>query len=693
MNVRNVKIVFLKESLETLRDRRTLLVMILGPVLIYPLLILAFSQMHSVQETRLEKQKTVVYLYEKREWAELKKALAEDRNLNVVETRKGKLDDERGVLVELDARKTKDEAADVPKVVVTYRQTDIYSEKGKERVLAALEKYAREATRRNVDLAEEERYVYPVIIEEKNLSSRSEQIRSVLAMSLPMILVLLTIAGAMYPAIDTTAGEKERGTIETILASPAGRNEIVYGKFLSVFLICMVTGLLNLAAMGLTFIHVLRAPTQSILPFTTVALVLVSLIPLAVLFSALMMAVSTYARTFREAQNYVTPIYLLCLVPAMVSMQRGFELNDFLCLVPVINMSLLFRDLMEGMYRARHILLALMSTSAYAVVALHAAVRLFHDENALFSLERPFALFVRRRFLKAKPAPSLAEALFTCAAVFVLYYYVSSIFVSPRGGPFSYVLGAVLSEWLLILLPVVLFAAYLKLDFRRTFNLRRFRVVHLVGALLLFCGGYLLVLEVAIIQKDLLPVPKEFADAMSKTVRAGFWPAVLALAVSPAICEEMMMRGFVLAGFDRLSLPGKILINGILFGMYHVLLSRLLPAALLGIMIAFIVVCSGSIFPGMLFHLTNNLVGLIITQYKAECEALFKPLGLADEASRWLEGGSHVPWQLLAVSAAVLVIGAALLWRFRVREELPPQSGAVDEPPSEQRTGQEIPQP
>ncbi len=668
MSIRNIKIIFLKEMLETIRDKRTLLVMILGPVLIYPILIIASTQMHVMQESRLQRTKTNVHLYEKKEWPHLKKALCDDRNLEIIEAEEPQLDDEKGVLVEFDSRKAKEDSDDVPRIAVTYRQTNVHSERGKERVLAALERYAREVTNRmRVDLAKGERYVYPLILEEKNLSSRPEQVRSVLAMILPMILVLMTIAGAMYPAIDTTAGEKERGTIETILAAPAGRDDIVLGKFLTVFVICMVTGLLNLAAMSLTFIHVLAGFSGSIVSVESVVLVLVSLVPLTVLFSALMMAVSTYARTFREAQNYVTPVYLLCLIPAMVSVQRGFDLNDFLCVIPVINMSLFFKEVMETVYNARHILLVFGSTSVYAALALRAAVKLFHDENALFSLEKPFALFVRRRFLRAKPMPSLSEALFAVAAIFVLYYYVSQFFVAPSGGPSSFVYGTMVSQWLAILLPVILFARYLKLDFRQTFSLRQFNLPRLLGTLLLYCGGFFLLLELAVLQRSFVPVSEEFLEEMSEGVKqAGFLSVVLGMAVTPAICEEMMFRGFVLAGFNRFSPGARILLNGILFGVYHFYIFRMLSATFLGIVIAFIVVYSGSIFLGMLFHLTNNFVLLALADYNQDFAAFMEDIGMGENAAQWLEGKTHLPWQLLTASAVVFIAGALLIWRFRV---------------------------
>jgi len=684
MKLRNVKVIFLKEMLETLRDKRTLMVMILGPVLVYPVLILAFSQMQSIQETRLRERPTTVYLLERRSWPKLKKALAEEPALRVVETTESRLKNENDVLVKFDSRRAKEENREIPSVVLTYRQTNVHAEKGKERVLAALEKYARKVASEKVELSKGERYVYPLIIEENNLSSPSERLRSVLAMTLPMILVLMTIAGAMYPAIDTTAGEKERGTIETILAS---------GKFLSVFLICIATGLLNLVAMSLTFVHVLGGVSESIVRVSSVALVLVSLVPLAVLFSALMMAVSTYARTFREAQNYVTPIYLLCLIPAMMSVQRGFELNDFLCLVPVINMSLFFREVMEGSYIARHILLVFASTSVYASLALRAAVKLFRDENALFSLEKPFALFVRRRVLRAKPNPSLGEAVFACMLVFILFYYVSPGFQGVSIGGRSFVWGTMLSEWLLILLPVLLFARYLKVDFRNTFSFRKFSPVHVFAVLLMFVGSFFLLLELAVLQKHFIPAPVEFSEKLTAGLkRADFWLAVMAIAVSPAICEEIMFRGFVLAGFGKFSRWPRILINGILFGLYHLLLFRMLPTAFLGVVIAFLVVYSGSIFPGMLFHLTNNFVGLAVIYFSTESAAFFKEIGLGENAADWFEGKVHLPWFLLVASAAVLFAGAALTWRFRPREKRSSAGETADSTPGQVSNEEEIQQ-
>jgi sodium transport system permease protein len=349
----------------------------------------------------------------------------------------------------------------------------------------------------------------------------------------------------------------------------------------------------------------------------------------------------------------------------MMSVQRGFELTDFLSLVPVINMSLFFREVMEGTYDIRHIVLVFASTTIYATCALRGAVKLFRDENALFSLEKPFALFVRRRLLKAKPQPSFGEAIFLSAAVFILFYYVSPVFQGSEDDPSAFFRGSLVSQWLLIFIPTLLFARYLKVDFGNTFRLRGFRPIHILAPLLLYAGSFFLLVELAVIQRRLIPMPEFWEKASEGLGQGNFWLAVLAVAISPAICEEMMFRGFVLAGFHRFSPRTRIILNGVLFGLHHVFIFRLLPTAFLGGVIAFIVIFSGSIFPGMLFHLVHNFVGLVLIHYPEQSADFFKEAGLGGNAREWFEAEAHLPPLLLAGSAIVFLVGAFMTWKFR----------------------------
>ena len=405
MRLRRAKIVFFKEMLETLRDKRTLMVMILGPVLIYPVLIVVLVTMTRAQQGKLQREASRV-VFDGREGApELAKRFGADEHIELTPS-SGRdpghavLSGEAhaAVVVSRDVASPHPEwwrvltgqpARGLARVVVIYNEADERSALAFDRVSKVLKAYSREAvTEDQAVLGEGEEYAYPLVIKRESVGTPEDIGRKVLAYAIPMMLVLMTIAGSMYPAIDTTAGEKERGTIETILTTPAAIAEIVGGKFLTVFLIAIATGLLNLAGMGLSLAAIGSAAQAKInlsLPLDTAFLMVLFLLPLAFLFSSVMMAVAMYARTVKEAQNYATPIYLLSVVPAMMSTLPGFELTPFLCLVPVVGVTLLLKELLQGTIIFGHLALVFLSTSLYALGALRLTIRLFHDENVLFS--------------------------------------------------------------------------------------------------------------------------------------------------------------------------------------------------------------------------------------------------------------------------------------------------------------------
>jgi sodium transport system permease protein len=202
------------------------------------------------------------------------------------------------------------------------------------------------------------------------------------------------MVGATYPAMDLTAGEKERGTIETILSSPVSRTHLVLGKFFMVLLAAMASAALALASMGFSFalanklfqdlgaenaIHFLRALTLG-----DGLVMFVMVLPVAVFFSAAQLAIALFAKSFKEAQTYLTPLMFLVLLPAMASVAPGLELNPTLALVPILNTSLVSKEIISGTYHWQYIGLIFLSSSVYAAVALAAAVKLFQREDVLF---------------------------------------------------------------------------------------------------------------------------------------------------------------------------------------------------------------------------------------------------------------------------------------------------------------------
>jgi sodium transport system permease protein len=198
----------------------------------------------------------------------------------------------------------------------------------------------------------------------------------------------------MYPGIDLTAGEKERGTMETILSSPISRMHLVLGKFLLVLTASLVTAALSVTSMGISFavlghLHAFdqagndAAQLQMHIGLATVLSVFVMVLPLAVLFSALIMTIALFAKSYKEAQSYITPIMMLVIIPAVAAM-LPVDLNAKLALVPILNASLLCKELVTGTYHWNYIAIIFFSTCVYAAAALFLAVRMFQREEVLF---------------------------------------------------------------------------------------------------------------------------------------------------------------------------------------------------------------------------------------------------------------------------------------------------------------------
>ena len=214
----------------------------------------------------------------------------------------------------------------------------------------------------------------------------------------PYLIIILCFTGAMYPAMDLTAGEKERGTMETLLCSPAGRTEIVLGKFLMVLTGSLSAMMLALASLCVTFTlgggllgsgGSLKADAGdmaaigSIDPlgiFGTLAMVA----PVAVLLSAVLLSLSLFARSFKEAQSYVSPLIVVVMLPTLIGLLPGVELNAKVALVPILNLSLVCKEMLSGVWHWGYIALIFGSSCLYAGLALALAVRMFNRESVIF---------------------------------------------------------------------------------------------------------------------------------------------------------------------------------------------------------------------------------------------------------------------------------------------------------------------
>lgn len=467
--------------------------------------------------------------------------------------------------------------------------------------------------------------------------------------------------------------------METLLISPAGRAEIVFGKFLAILAASVTTAVLNLLSMGLTGLQMARravgfggedsaSAAAALAPPTlqSALWMIVLLIPLAAFFSAVCLAVAAMARSMKEGQYYMTPLYLICLPLIFLTMTPGIELNAFYSLVPVTGAALLLRALIVGDYATgfRYFIPVLVPTVIYAWLALRWAVEQFQDEEVLFRESERFNLvqWVKATIRDRGPRPSASQAVLCFALVITASWLFAQ--ASLTAGATSG-LGAVAIGQLLILLVPTAMAFLLTTDPLGTLRLRSTD------------GRYFALAAAAAVAVNPLSAELsrlvEWAFPLSDATKAVFNSllqddtplplAVLLFALTPAVCEEVAFRGFILSGLKTGRRPySAIVLSALLFALLHVFLSlfqQFFNAAILGVFLGLLAVRSRSLLPCVLFHALNNGFAVALGAWVA----LLERAGAAGAIYRDAEHGLYqFPWVIVgAASAAALFL---YLWRF-----------------------------
>jgi sodium transport system permease protein len=398
MNARNIAVVYRKELLDTLRDRRTLISSILIPLLLFPLLTVGFGGLAIVLVRKATRDSAPVMVLGEAHAPELVRKLRKERTLEFVPAAPDyaqRINDKQlRAALEIPERleeRLRTNPAESFTLKVFYYEGEIRSESAARTIERAIRQYREDVVEaRFGDRKLSTELLKPFEMERKNVVSADKVTGNILGLLLPYFIISLCITGAMYPAMDLTAGEKERGTIETILASSVSRMQLVIGKFLVVLTVAVGTTALSIVSMAITILGsatlLMRISEKIVVAVSTkaVAAVFFLILPLAFLFSAALLAISISARNYREAQAYVTPLIFLVILPAMASFIPGIELNARLALVPILNVSLASKEILAGSYPWGMLGLIFLSTSVYAGAALYVAYRQFQREEVLF---------------------------------------------------------------------------------------------------------------------------------------------------------------------------------------------------------------------------------------------------------------------------------------------------------------------
>jgi len=389
LNLRPVAIVYRKEWRDLLRDWRTVMSMIVVPVVIAPMIILGVLKIVNLTM----KQESKVMLLGGDGSPQAVAALRRLENINLVPADP----DYTNLISTKKIRAAVEIPSDFDAAVAQGRKTTIriYTYDGEPKSMQAagqLEEFfehrRQEIVRsRLLERLLPETLVTPFEVKRSNVASPKQVTGVVVGMILPYLMIVMCLVGATYPAIDMTAGEKERGTLETLLSSPVARTHLVLGKGLVVLTASLATAALSFSSNGLALVF-FRTSRFAKLPLAldplALAGVCVVLIPLAIFLSSVTVTVGLFARSSREANTYLQPLLLLAIIPALLAALPGVDFNYGLAFIPVLNMSLLCKELLTGTCHWGHVLVVFGSMTVYAALAVAAAVALFKRESVLF---------------------------------------------------------------------------------------------------------------------------------------------------------------------------------------------------------------------------------------------------------------------------------------------------------------------
>jgi sodium transport system permease protein len=400
VSARNIGVVYRKELIDSLRDRRTVISMIAVPILLMPLLTVGMGALSAAILGRAMQEVPAVMVLGGQDSPRVVSALRAFAEIRVVPAQSDYADEilNKQIRVAIQIPAGFDAAVERGETS-TVRIYEYAGELRSGFASGRLQKFFRDFRERTVRerLAARhlpESLIDPVRVDEQNVAPPEKVSGTILGGLIPYFVIVLCLIGAMYPAMDLTAGEKERGTMETILCSPVSRVHLVLGKFLLVLTASLFSALLSMISMGVTF-QAARGLLQSLeqlggpaLPlqfsFHAMAAVFLMVVPLAVLFSAALLAIALFAKSYKEAQSYLSPLTILVVLPAIISVLPGVELNVGLSLIPVLNTSLVSKEIVSGTYHWDYIVLIFASSCAYASAALALAIWLFQREEVLF---------------------------------------------------------------------------------------------------------------------------------------------------------------------------------------------------------------------------------------------------------------------------------------------------------------------
>jgi sodium transport system permease protein len=395
--MKKIAVIFKKEFKDILRDRRTIMMMVVIPIfLIYIFINLSITLSRS-QTRKAEEKSLKVALLKKENVETFRTILEKQKNIIIKENpdasqindliQEEKLD--FAVVFEADFdQKVKERKSGT---VDLYFKASSENNIAKRRIINSLKQYKQELLSVRLEaLSLDQSFVEPIKINEKDLSTQKERVGESIGGLLPYFFIIFCFLGAMYPAIDLGAGEKERATIETLLTSPASRMQIVLGKFFVITCTGIISALISILALYLAIQQAKGLPEGAlqgilrIVEFKSIGLLFSLLVPVCVFFAAALLSISIFARSFKEAQSIMTPMNILVIIPVFIGLFPGIKLDTTTALIPVLNVSLATKEIISGTIKTGLLVEVYVSLFILAALSLGFCAQWFKREEVIF---------------------------------------------------------------------------------------------------------------------------------------------------------------------------------------------------------------------------------------------------------------------------------------------------------------------
>lgn len=388
--------IFKKELKDTLRDKRTLIMMLVIPLLIFPIILNVFVSVSAAfSEEASAKKVTIAYVGPKDSYLldkleHLPSSFGKKEIVFYSDTIAMKADvraDTAQIGIYVPADFNEQLALKKPaQVDVYFDATDIGMQERAEAYVEAIQNIAQQE--RYLDLKLNTSELTPIVSAYKNVASNEEMLGKLAGGILPYIFIAFGFIGCMYPAIDLFTGEKERGTIETLLTTPVARWQILFGKMGVVVLSGLLAAFaalfglfLSIEVLDIVENEELLNVIHGILSFKFVLMLFGLLFPLTVFFAGVMIPIAVYAKSFKEAQSIITPLNIVMVLPAMVGFFPGIELNAVTASIPVVNVVLATKELIAGTLDPMLLTLSFGVMILLAVIAVFISYKRFDKEG------------------------------------------------------------------------------------------------------------------------------------------------------------------------------------------------------------------------------------------------------------------------------------------------------------------------